>query len=130
MEEELELAFSYSAGEFLDEELESLEERFGKLDFIVNGVVKINKESHHKYEYWCAKDAIDELNTLLHQNDIKIEIVLQSKEELELLKDIFTHTTTNEICSLLKNRRNNAKNIDPILVMELCSNMCDSIRKL
>jgi hypothetical protein len=128
-----ELAFAFSAGEFLDEELECIEEKFGKIDFITKGrIVKIEKtkETPHNYQYWCAKDAIDELNALLHKDDIKIEIVLQSKEEIKLLKDIFNHTTPNELNYLLKSRKNHPKDVNTILIMELCHNVCNSIKKI
>lgn len=66
-----ELAFAYSAGEFLDEELFELKDKFGKnLKFFTDGECIINKESRHPYEYWTFQESINELNDLLKNEQI------------------------------------------------------------
>lgn len=67
--EEMQLAFAFSAGEFLDEELELLH-LDGPLEendpFLKDGEARYNKDSNHPYEWWATKSSIDNLNAKLN----------------------------------------------------------------
>jgi hypothetical protein len=129
--ENLQLAFSFSAGEFLDEELELIEEKFGKIDFITKGkCIKLERtiENPHNYQWWTTQEAIDKLNKLYYKDDIEIRIILKSQKELNLLKEIFNHTTPNEFHKLLINRENYSKNINTILIGDLSHNIMNSLK--
>lgn len=66
----LQLAFSFSAAEFLEEELAYLEKECnGPLDkdddFLTKGKYVENKsKSIHKHEWWAPKYSIDNLNSI------------------------------------------------------------------
>lgn len=71
------LAFSFAAGEFLDEEICMMEEKYGKdLKFFTEGEYRENKNSktHHHYEWWASQEACDEINNLIKQNNGITEI--------------------------------------------------------
>ncbi len=59
------LAFSYSAGEFLDERLEELKIEYGDLPFFEEGVYVLNKQSAHPHEWWVPENTVTELNNLI-----------------------------------------------------------------
>lgn len=65
--EEMQMAYAFAAGEFLEEELEMLYLE-GPLkeddDFLKKGKCIINEESKHPYEWWAPAYSIDNLNSL------------------------------------------------------------------
>ncbi len=66
-------AFAFAAGEFLDEEMEELQEAYGReLDFFTKGkYVKNEDNGNHPYEWWAPQEAIDSLNLLIKQDKNK-----------------------------------------------------------
>jgi hypothetical protein len=62
-------AFAFAAAEFLDEEIEELESKFGKESpFFKDGEYRENKESQHPHEWWAPQEACNELNKLLESS--------------------------------------------------------------
>ena len=63
--EEKVLAFSFAAGEFLDEELSEWEQKISnKHEFFTKGECRVNKGSKHPFEYWTTQESIDAINAL------------------------------------------------------------------
>ncbi len=72
--DELVLAFSFAASEFLDEELWYIEDEFGKIDFITKGkYINSDTNSSHPAGYYAPQSAVDELN-LLYKNKKQIKL--------------------------------------------------------
>ena len=57
--------FSFSAAEFLEEELNEIKEVFGEIDFITQGKYIHNDAKPHKHEWWAPEKACNKLNKLL-----------------------------------------------------------------
>ena len=57
---ELVLAFCFTAAEFLEEELEELEEKFP--GFTKSGKYVFNEKEKYKHEWWCTKDWAEKIN--------------------------------------------------------------------
>lgn len=63
------LAFSFSAGEFLDEEISEMEDKYGKdLSFFKDGECRVDKTKSHPYQWWAPQEACNEINKLI-QNE-------------------------------------------------------------
>lgn len=71
--EGLELAFAFSAGEFLEEELEEIKYELGCPEFVENGVYIKNEDATHKHEWWALPEDIKTLNTICAQAKEKKE---------------------------------------------------------
>ena len=58
-------AFSFAAGEFLEEEIDELSEKLGsEHPFIKEGEYRKNKDSDHPHEWWAPEEACKLVNEL------------------------------------------------------------------
>lgn len=88
------LAFSFAAGEFLDESLGELSAEYGKdLQFFTKGMEVKNDSSKYPFEWWAPKETVDELNKLKDASkkdkQIKLysDLVKKLEEKCEVQKE-------------------------------------------
>lgn len=79
-------AFAFSAGEFLDEELDFIQENYGNISFM-DGDVRLNEGSTHPFEYWVEESAIKFYNFLRSLTKTKVKVV--DGNLTEALKEAF-----------------------------------------
>jgi hypothetical protein len=68
----LELAFSFAAASFLEEELEEIKYELGFPDFLDKGkYVRNEAVSGHKHEWWARPEDIEALNNFYAEQKVK-----------------------------------------------------------